>query len=54
MGQLSSDFGAPPAEIESRTIDDQSVPPVEANRAEQTFEPIRFVFAVRPESPQRR
>ena len=54
LRRMPPHFLAPTAEIERRTIDPQSMPPVEARSADQAFEPIRFVFAVRPESPERR
>lgn len=53
MRRVTFDFRAPAAEIESRTIQIQSVPPVEANRADETFQPIRFVFAIGPEPSER-
>jgi hypothetical protein len=44
------DFGAPAAEIESRRVSElQCMPSVEASRAQQTFQPIRFVFPMRPQ-----
>jgi hypothetical protein len=50
IGWLPSDFRTPAAEVDGLggNANHQSMPSVESDGAEQTFDPVRFVFPIGP------